>query len=54
MENLRVNDIPHQERFEGIIEKNFESEIWQEEAQEMCGVRLLYYYLPDVPLLPSL
>ena len=27
MENLKVNDIPNQERFKGIIEKNFESEI---------------------------
>ena len=39
MENLKINDIPHQDRFEGIIEKNFESEIWKEEAQRCveCG-----------------
>ena len=39
MENLKVNDIPHQDRFEGIIEKNFESEIWKEEAKTCveCG-----------------
>ena len=39
MENLKVNDIPHQDRFEGIIAKNFESEIWKEEAKTCveCG-----------------
>jgi len=39
MENLKVNDIPDQGHFEGIIEKNFESEIWKEEAKRCveCG-----------------
>ena len=39
MENLKVNDIPNQERFKGIIEKNFESQIWKEEARTCveCG-----------------
>ncbi len=39
MENLKVYDVPHQDRFEGIIERNFESEIWKEEAKTCveCG-----------------
>ena len=39
MQNLKINDIPHQDLFEGIIEKNFESEIWKEEARTCveCG-----------------
>jgi formate hydrogenlyase subunit 6/NADH:ubiquinone oxidoreductase subunit I len=39
MENLKVNGVPHQDSFGGIIERNFESEIWKEEAQRCveCG-----------------
>jgi Fe-S-cluster-containing hydrogenase component 2 len=39
MENLKVNDVPHQDCFEGIIERNHESEIWQDEAKTCveCG-----------------
>ena len=38
-ENLKVNEVPHQDRFEGIIKRNFESEIWKEEAKTCveCG-----------------
>ncbi|UCH11870.1 MAG: 4Fe-4S dicluster domain-containing protein, partial [Candidatus Omnitrophota bacterium] len=30
--NIKENDIPNQELFKGIIEKNYESDIWKEEA----------------------
>ncbi len=38
-ENIRKNAIPHQERYKGIIEKNYEADIWQDEAQTCveCG-----------------
>ncbi len=38
-ENLKVHEVPHQDRFEGIIKRNFESEIWKEEAKTCveCG-----------------
>jgi len=37
--NVKENDIPLQESFEGIIEKNFESDIWKDEAKTCveCG-----------------
>lgn len=38
-ENIRKFDIPRQESFAGIIERNFQSEIWKEEAKTCveCG-----------------
>jgi len=37
--NIKENDIPDQKLFKGIIEKNYESDIWQEEAKACveCG-----------------
>ncbi|UCB46412.1 MAG: 4Fe-4S dicluster domain-containing protein, partial [Spirochaetota bacterium] len=37
--NIRSNKIPLQNKFKGIIEKNFESDIWKDEAQTCveCG-----------------
>ena len=37
--NIKENGIPYQERFKGIIEKNYESEIWKDEAKTCveCG-----------------
>lgn len=37
--NIKENSVPDQGRFKGIIEKNFESGIWQEEAKTCveCG-----------------
>ena len=38
-ENIKENDIPNQELFKGIIEKNYESDIWNDEAKTCveCG-----------------
>lgn len=38
-ENIRRNNIPAKDLYKGIIEKNFESDIWTEEAKECveCG-----------------
>ena len=38
-ENISRNEVPLQERLEGIIEKNYEAELWAEEAQTCveCG-----------------
>ena len=37
--NLKEHGIPNQDRFEGVIEKNYESEIWGDEAKTCveCG-----------------
>ena len=37
--NIQEKEIPRQERFKGIIEKNYESNIWKEEAETCveCG-----------------
>ncbi len=37
--NIQENQVPNQDRFKGIIEKNYESEIWKEEAGNCveCG-----------------
>jgi len=37
--NIKDNNIPRNTEFEGIIEKNFDSHIWEEEAKECveCG-----------------
>ena len=37
--NIKENDIPGQDSFKGIIERNFESDIWSEEAKTCveCG-----------------
>lgn len=38
-ENINVNNTPRQDRFRGIIEKNYGSDIWKDEASECveCG-----------------
>ena len=37
--NIKKDDIPHQEQFSGIIERNYQSEIWKDEAKTCveCG-----------------
>ena len=37
--NIQKNKVPHQDGYEGIIEKNYESDIWSEEARNCveCG-----------------
>ncbi|MBF0510991.1 MAG: 4Fe-4S dicluster domain-containing protein [Candidatus Omnitrophica bacterium] len=39
MDNIKKNSVPDQEHFKGIIEKNYGSEIWQQEARSCveCG-----------------
>ncbi|UCB56419.1 MAG: 4Fe-4S dicluster domain-containing protein [Candidatus Omnitrophota bacterium] len=38
-DNIKENDIPHQESYKGIIEKKYESDIWKDEAKTCveCG-----------------
>ncbi len=38
-ENIKKNNVPYQDAFKGIIERNFESDIWNEEAKACveCG-----------------
>ena len=37
--NIKTNNVPHQDRYAGIIEKNFEADIWEDEAKNCveCG-----------------
>lgn len=38
-DNIKENDIPHQELYKGVIEKKYESDIWEDEAKTCveCG-----------------
>lgn len=37
--NIKENTVPNQDKFSGVVEKNFESKIWEEEAETCveCG-----------------